>query len=283
MRRRNLRVLCGHGGFSRLSYTEWGEADNPRVLICVHGLTRNGRDFDFLARELSSDYRVLCPDLPGRGDSDWLMVKADYCLPTYIQAMAALIARSGADKVDWLGTSLGGLIGMTIAATPGNPISRLVLNDIGPVMPEAALRRIASFVGTDPTFETLEQGEAYLHEALAAFGVTEAAHWAHIVETSIRPAADGNGFKLHYDPGIAQVFSDPTALKDVDIWPVWGMVTVPTLLLRGADSDLLSVETAAQMTLCGPKADFIEFPNCGHAPALFDHTQISVVKDWLVG
>jgi len=283
MRRRNLQVLCGHGGFSRLSYAEWGEADNPRVLICVHGLTRNGRDFDYLAEELAPHYRVLCPDLPGRGASDWLMVKADYVIPTYVQAMAALVARSGADKVDWVGTSLGGLIGMTLAATPGHPISRMVLNDVGPFLPKAALERIGSFVGSDPTFATLAEGEAFLHVALVSFGITEPAHWAHVVETSIRPAADGNGFKLHYDPGIAQAFNDPSAVRDVDLWPLWDLITVPTLLLRGAESDLLPVDVAAQMTQRGPKADLIEFPACGHAPALFEPQQITAIKDWLVG
>lgn len=283
MRRRNLQVLCGHGGFSRLSYAEWGEADNPRVLICVHGLTRNGRDFDYLAEELAPHYRVLCPDLPGRGDSDWLLVKADYVIPTYVQAMAALVARSGADKVDWVGTSLGGLIGMTLAATPGNPINRMVLNDVGPFLPKAALERIGSFVGSDPTFATLAEGEAFLQVALTSFGITEPAHWAHVVETSIRPAADGNGFKLHYDPGIAVAFNDPAAVRDVDLWPLWNLIAVPTLLLRGAESDLLPVDVAAQMTRTGPKAKLVEFPGCGHAPALFEPQQIAVIRDWLVG
>lgn len=283
MRRRTLSFLGGHGGFSRLSYAEWGDPANPRVLVCVHGLTRNARDFDFLARELCQDYRVICPDLPGRGDSDWLILKNNYSLPVYVQVMATLLARLDVERVDWLGTSLGGLIGMTLAATPGNPIGRMVLNDIGPFLPEAALRRIAGFVGADPRFTTLEEAEAYLHEALASFGIRDAAHWGHVVESSIRPTADGDGFRLHYDPGISVVFSDPTALKDVDIWPVWEAITCPVLLLRGAESDLLSEDTAAQMTRRGPKADLIEFPGCGHAPALFEPVQIAVVKDWLVG
>jgi len=281
MRRRTVSLLGGHGGFSRLSYAEWGDPLNSRVLVCVHGLTRNSHDFDFLANELSQDYRVICPDLPGRGDSDWLILKNDYSLPTYIMAMATLIARLDVDRVDWLGTSLGGLIGMTLAATPGNPINRLVLNDVGPVMPESALRRVAGFIGEDLHFDSLEQAEAYLHESLSGFGIHQPEHWAHIVESSVRPSVDGR-FRLHYDPGIAVVFNDPSVLRDVELWPLWDMISCPTLLLRGAESDLLSEHTAAEMTRRGPKADFIEFPNCGHAPALFDHTQISVVKDWLL-
>jgi len=281
MRRASLSVPLGQGSVS-LAYGEWGRADHPKILVCVHGLTRNSRDFDEIAAVLSADYRVICIDLPGRGDSGWLDNKADYALPSYIQACSGLLAHLGAHQIDWLGTSLGGLIGMSLAAMPGNPIRRLVLNDIGPFLPAQALRRIALSVGTDPRFDSLAEAEAFLRLSLVSFGIRRDAHWRQMAEASTRP--DGQGrLRLHYDPGIAQVFAAAAdQLQDAVLWPLWAMIQCPTLVLRGAESDLLSAETARQMTQCGPQAELLEFLGCGHAPALMEPDQIAPVRDWLL-
>jgi pimeloyl-ACP methyl ester carboxylesterase len=278
MRHRHLSV-AGPFGFHKVAYTEWGDPANPRVLVCVHGLTRNGRDFDVLAQSLAEGWRVVCPDMPGRGDSDWLPVKATYALPTYVNVCVALIARLDVEAVDWLGTSMGGLIGMSMAALPGAPLRRLIVNDIGAFIPKSGLERIAGFTGTDPRFDTVEEVEIFLRQAIAPFGITEDAHWRHIALTSSRP--DGHGkLRLHYDPGIAEPFFG-TKLDDVDLWPVWDRIPFPTLLLRGAQSDLLPMAVAQEMTQRGPKAELIELAGCGHAPALMDPAQIAAVRSWL--
>jgi len=164
-----LTSLSAHG-FHRVNYWDWGDPANPRVAICVHGLARNGRDFDVLAEALATTHRVLAVDMPGRGDSDWLADPADYVFPTYLTTLTALIARSGAEVVDWVGTSMGGLLGIAIAAQPGSPIARLVVNDAGPVIEPAALARIGTYVGLDPTFATFDEIEAYIRSVSAPFG-----------------------------------------------------------------------------------------------------------------
>ncbi len=279
MRQDHVQGLASHG-FYRLAYREWGDADNPRVLFCVHGLTRNAADFDLLAETLAPRMRVVAVDLPGRGDSDWLPVKTDYALPTYLNACATLLARLNVRQVDWLGTSLGGLVGMSLAALPGSPIARLILNDIGPVMPAAPLRRIAAGVGLGGNFADLEAVEAYLRLAMATFGVREDAHWRHLAVSSSRPDGKG-GLRLHYDPGIALVFNDPKVLEGAELWPLWEMIHCPVLLLRGAESDLLTAADAQAMTRRGPKATLVEFPGCGHAPPLMEAGQIAALVDWL--
>ncbi|HLN25154.1 MAG TPA: alpha/beta hydrolase [Patescibacteria group bacterium] len=278
MRQKHISAL-GAYGFHRVAYTEWGDPANPRVLVCVHGLSRTGRDFDLVAKALADGWRVVCPDMPGRGDSEWLVVKASYVLPTYLSVCAALIARLDVEQVDWLGTSMGGMIGMSLAALPGSPIRRLILNDIGPFLPATGLTRISSAVGSDPQFATLTDAEAYLRQAMATFGITRDEDWRHVAETSTRPAA-GGGLRLHYDPTIAAASIPPT-IEDISFWPVWDQIRCPTLTLRGEDSDILTKDTAAEMTQRGPKSALVEFPGCGHAPALFEPEQIAVVKDWL--
>ncbi len=279
MRQDHVQILASHG-FARVAYREWGRADHPRVLFCVHGLTRNAADFDLLAAALAPHMRVVAVDLPGRGDSDWLPVKSDYALPTYLNACTTVLARLNAGRVDWLGTSLGGLIGMSMAALPDSPVARLILNDIGPVMPGEPLRRIAAGVGQSATFASLDEVEAYLRLAMASFGVREDQHWRQLARSSSR--TDGHGrLRLHYDPGIAQVFSDPKVLQGAEMWPLWEQIRCPVLLLRGAQSDLLTAADAQAMTERGPKAALVEFPGCGHAPPLMEAAQIAVVRDWL--
>jgi len=284
--RRETHWLLGlsPAGFHRLSYLVWpptGGAAADRVVVCVHGLTCNARDFDVLARDLAdAGFLVVCPDVVGRGDSDWLTAPEGYGLPQYCADAADLIARLDVERVDWIGTSMGGLIGMTLAAQAKTPLGRLVLNDIGPFIPKAALARIADYAGTDPRFADLAEAEAYLREVHAPFGLTDQ-QWRHLGEHSVRPAGAGGELRLHYDPAILQAFGS-APFEDVDLWALWDRVSQDVLVLRGADSDLLLAETAAEMATRGPRAGVVEIPGCGHAPGLMDPQQTALVRDWLL-
>jgi pimeloyl-ACP methyl ester carboxylesterase len=273
MRQGTLLNLGPHG-FHRTRYFEWGNPSNPRVVVCVHGLTRNGRDFDALAQALAPSFRVLCPDIVGRGLSDWLPNKQDYGYPLYLSDMTALIARSNVQSVYWVGTSMGGLIGIMLAAQSATPIQKLVVNDVGPLVPKAALERLAMYVGKAPSFESVDDYERYLRQVAAPFGPLTDEQWRHLAQTSSRRNDDGR-FGPAYDPGIANAFSGP--LQDVLLWPLWDAISCPTLVLRGAQSDLLLAETAAEMTRRGPKALLKEFDGVGHAPALMAADQIEAV------
>ncbi len=268
----------GPHGFHRVHYTQWGDPANDNVLICVHGLTRQGRDFDALAAALENTYRVICPDVVGRGRSDWFGHKADYSYPQYLADMTALLARSGADRVDWVGTSMGGLIGMFLAAQPGTPIRKLVMNDIGPFIPKAGLQRIADYVGRPVRFAGLDEMERYLRLVAAPFGALTDAQWRHLTVHSAR-RLDSGEYIFAYDPGIAEPFKDK--LEDVDLWPVWDAVRCPVLALRGAESDVLARADAEAMQSRGPQATLVEFAGIGHAPMLLNEQQIKVVRDWL--
>ena len=277
---RNLACLGPHG-FHRLAYWEWPGPTNARTLLCVHGLTRNGRDFDTLAQALSAHYRVVCPDIPGRGKSDWLVHPADYAYPVYVADMAALIARLDVEEVDWVGTSMGGLIGIVLAALPGAPIRRLVINDVGPLIAKEGLERIASYVGQDPSFGDAAALEGELRRLAATFGPLTDAQWRHLATISTRRKADGSlGFA--YDPAIGDAFRSAPA-ADVDLWPSWDAIRCPTLVLRGAQSDLLRPADAEAMTRRGPKAKLVEFAGIGHAPALMADDQIAAIRDFLLG
>jgi len=270
-------------GFHRMHYYAWGDASNPRVLICVHGLTRNARDFDFLAAALSLEFRVVCPDVAGRGKRDWLANADDYTYPQYMADMTALFARitaGGEKEIHWLGTSMGGLLGMLIAAQPRNPIRKLVVNDAGLLVPKAALERLALYVGKDPRFPSLEALESHVRHVSAPFGPLTDAQWRHLtVHAGIQHPDGAWGFC--YDPAIARPFAG--ALEDIDLSPYWDAVTCPTLLLRGAESDLLLRETALDMTQRGPKALLVEFTGIGHAPMLMCGEQVHVVREFLLG
>ena len=274
----DFRSLSAHG-FHRVVYREWGDAGNPRVLVCVHGLTRNGRDFDTLAAALADRLRILCPDMPGRGDSEWLRDPNDYAFPTYMSALTAMLAHAHADKVAWLGTSMGGLLGMAMAAHPETPITRLVMNDVGPSIEPTALTRIASYVGQDPVFESFSALEAHIREVSAPFGRLSDAQWEMLARTSARQLPDGR-WRLKYDPGIAVPFRAASS-QPTDLWPLWDAIRCPTLLLRGADSDLLSPATAAAMRTRGPRPELIEFAGVGHAPMLLNFEQIVPVAAFL--
>ena len=267
-------------GFHRVAYTDWGEVDNPNVLICVHGLTRIGRDFDVLAQAMQDRYRVICPDVVGRGESQWLSRAADYSYPQYLADMNALIARLNAPSVHWVGTSMGGLIGMMLAAQPNTPIRRLVMNDVGPFIPKASLERLAQYVGRAPTMESLNDVEQYLRVVMAPFGKLTDAQWRHMAQYSAKQAPNGN-FALHYDPAIADVFKG-SVMQDVILWPFWQSVACPVMVIRGADSDLLLRETVEQMKAGRSNVSSIEIANTGHAPALMDDAQVSAVRDFLL-
>ena len=270
----------GLNGFHRISYTEWGPEQADRTLLCVHGLTRNGRDFDVLAEALSDAYRVVCPDVVGRGLSDRLVDADHYDYLQYNADMNALIARLGVDEIDWLGTSMGGVIGMMLAALPGSPIRRLVINDIGPTIPGAALDRLATYVGKAPDFADLDAVEAYLRQIHAPFAPMSDEDWRRLAEHSARPRAEG-GFELSYDQRIGDKLRQSAPFQDVDLWMVWDRVQCPVLVLRGAHSDLLTAKTAQQMTTRGTKARLVEMPDAGHTPSLNSAEEIALVRDWL--
>ncbi|MBV8634339.1 MAG: alpha/beta hydrolase, partial [Burkholderiaceae bacterium] len=250
-------VQClGAGGLHRMAYWEWGDARNGNVLVCVHGLTRQGRDFDALARRLSDRYRVVCPDVVGRGQSDHLANPAHYQVPAYVADMVTLVARLDVPAVDWIGTSMGGLIGMGLASLPNNPIRRLVLNDVGPAIEFAAIQRIGAYLGKNMDFDTLEQGAAYLRSISAGFGPHSDEAWLALSRPQFK--ADGQRVRLRYDPRIAAAFESVTpelaAAGEQALWAAYDRIQCPTLLLRGKESDLLTPSTAQAMTQRGPKA-----------------------------
>ena len=275
-------VLCASpSGLHRMAYTQWGAPDNPRVLLCVHGLSRNGRDFDDLARALAADYRVVCPDVVGRGRSDWLRDPAHYAIAQYVADLVVLIARLDVEHVHWLGTSMGGLIGMALASFDHSPISRLLLNDVGPLIPAASIRRIGDYLGRAPKFADFAAAESYIRLVSAPFGTLSDAQWRRLTESSLRRAADGR-LEMNYDPAIADSFRRATEGGDIDLWPLYERISCPTLLVRGADSDLLLPETAQAMTRRGPRAKLREVPGVGHAPMFMDAAQIALARDFFL-
>ncbi|GAB1392810.1 alpha/beta hydrolase [Rhodocyclaceae bacterium] len=285
MEPRHGRLQClSPAGFHRMAYVEWGDPANPRVLVCVHGLTRSGRDFDYLARALADRYRVVCPDVVGRGMSDWLRNASHYAIPQYAADMVALLARLNVESVDWLGTSMGGMIGMALAAQPESPIRRLILNDVGPVIAAGALARIGEYLAVAPHFASMAEAEAYLRQVGAPFGRLSDIQWRHLTENVVKAGPSG-GFALRYDPGIATPFNAAMtgqgADKDLELWPLYDAIRCPTLVIRGETSDLLSRETVAQMAARGPAAQTAEVPGVGHAPMFLDDTQVAIVRDFL--
>lgn len=274
-------------GLHRMAYWQWGDAANPHVVVCVHGLTRQGRDFDVLARALCDDFRVVCPDVVGRGRSDWLADPMGYGVPAYVADMVTLLARLDADTVDWVGTSMGGLIGMSLASLTGgggNPIRRLVLNDVGPRIEPAAVARIGSYVGVPMRFASLDEAAERLRQIAAGFGPHTREQWLALTAPQLKDDGQG-GFVLHYDPAIAVPLRAATpemaAAGEAALWAAYDRITARTLLLRGAESDLLSRATAQAMTQRGPKAALVEFAGVGHAPTLVPPDQVAVVRDFL--
>ncbi len=283
MKARSLPVL-GPQGFLNLAYWEWEGPPGAPTVLCVHGLTRNGRDFDFLAEALCQRFRVVCPDMPGRGRSDWLDDANSYSFPYYLAVLGALYARLDVPSVHWVGTSMGGIIGMLFAALPKAPVRRLVLNDIGPVIAKEGLQRIGQLVGRDPGFSNRQELEAYLRDVYAAFGPLTDAQWRHLVAHAGRTRDDGK-LGLAYDPKIGDAFRSQgpdAAVSDVDFQQFYDQIRCPTLVLRGAQSDVLRAADATAMNERGPHAEIVEFAGIGHAPALMADDQITVIRDFLV-
>jgi pimeloyl-ACP methyl ester carboxylesterase len=278
------KVQClSPAGFHDMHYTEWGARDNPRIVICVHGLSRNCRDFDTLAHTLETEFRVICPDIVGRGNSDWLGNKAGYVNAQYAADITTLIARLTSDgprEIFWVGTSMGGIIGMMLAGLPNTPIQRLVLNDVGGVVPQAAIARIVMYLGKDPRFSSFKELEALVRLISAPFGPLTDAQWEHLTRHNSKQHPDGR-WGFNYDPGIALPFQS-VELTDVPLWQHYDPIACPTLLLRGADSDLLLKDTAREMTQRGPRARLVEFAGVGHAPMLMSADQVEVVKNFLL-
>jgi len=271
-----------------IAYTDWGNRQNSHVVICVHGLTRNCRDFDYLARALQSNCRVICVDVVGRGRSDWLEHAHDYdYYPLYLSDAMLLVAHIQTQyhtkiTLDWVGISMGGLIGMMLAIQPNPPfiINKLIMSDIGPLIPAAALNRIADYVGKDPRFSSFEEFKQYMKVISVSFGPLTEDQWNHMAVHSAREFADGS-YGFRYDPRIATSFKD-REIKDIDLWEQWDKLNRPTLVLRGMESDVLTAETAAQMQVRGAKARIIDLPGIGHAPMLMDDNQIKIVRDYIL-
>lgn len=278
---RESAVLCAKPeGLHRMAYTEWGDVDNPRVVVCAHGLTRNGRDFDFFAQAICDEARVVCPDVAGRGASEWLANPAHYNIPAYVNDMVTLIARLDVEEVMWVGTSMGGLIGMALASMPGSPIRKLVVNDVGPVIERESILRIGEYVGLAPNFANVEEAERYVRAISASFGPLTDEQWHHITVHALRECE--GGFEMRYDPAIGRVFRDSPPPADVDLWGIWESIRCPVMALRGATSDLLSTATFEAMGARGPRAQLMEFDGVGHAPMLMDEAQIEAVAGFLL-
>jgi pimeloyl-ACP methyl ester carboxylesterase len=279
--RRGAILGLSRAGFHRLAYVEWGDPHARRVALCVHGLSRQGRDFDRLAMALAArGWRVVCPDLVGRGRSDWLRDPEDYTLPQYVRDLTALIARLDVPEVDWIGTSLGGLIGMVVAGQRGAPVRSLVVNDIGPFLPWQDLRRLGATVRDAPrSFPDLDAATRHYKTTLAAFGRLSDAEWRHLARHGVARGDDGT-WRVLCDPNITAPFRTGYFVN-LSLWSYWDAIRCPTLALRGVESDLLSPLDAREMSRRGPRARVVEFPACGHAPALMDAAQIGTIADWL--
>ena len=287
-------------GGHRMAYWQWGDAAAAHLVVCVHGLSRQGRDFDVLARALlaraaaqGQALRVVCPDVVGRGDSDWLKEPMGYQFPTYVGDMLTLLGtlaqQAPIARLDWVGTSMGGLIGLMLAGAPDLPLPlpmrRLVLNDVGPVIEWQALQRIGQYLGKSGPFESVEAGAARLRELAPGFGPHTDAQWLALSRPMLRPAPQG-GWRLHYDPAIAvpyaAVTEESSAQGEALLWQLYDQVTAETLVLRGADSDLLSAATARAMEARGPRPRVLEFAGVGHAPTLVADDQVAAVCDFLL-
>lgn len=279
-RQRQVQCITA-SGLHNLAYVEWGDPAGRKVLLCVHGLSRCGRDFDSLARAMAGDYRVVCPDVPGRGLSGWLKNPMEYQVQTYVADMVTLLARLDADRVHWVGTSMGGLIGMTLASLPETPLQKLVLNDVGPILTAASLHRIGDYLGKAPSFPDFSAAVQYIRAVSAPFGAHTDVEWCTLTEHVTRRQADGS-YRMHYDPAIAVPFNAAKPDKDIELWPYYDAIKCPTLVLRGALSDVLTRETLGTMAGRGPRANTVEIADVGHAPTLMHADQIAIVRDFLL-
>lgn len=274
---RELSINClATDDFHKVNYLDWGNPDSKKIAFCVHGVSRNGRDFDYLAKSLvSQGYRVICPDMPGRGKSEWLPLAMDYNMPFLASLMTIFINLYPSDELLWVGTSMGGILGMVMASRARTPIKKLILNDIGPSIDGESLKRILHYLKVMPTFKTREQAKFFLSQILAPFGIKNEADLNHMTTHSFFINQQGE-HQLAYDPNILTTFQT----ESTEIWPYWDPIQCPTLVIRGQLSTILSSETAAKMAE-KPNVCLIEFPDIGHAPALMDDAQIQAIYDWV--
>jgi pimeloyl-ACP methyl ester carboxylesterase len=278
-------VSCLDGrGLHRMAYWEWGDASNPALLVCLHGLTRQGRDFDTLARCMVDRYRVVCPDVVGRGRSDRLEDPMGYGFPQYVADMVTLLARLNAQTVHMVGTSRGGLIALGVAALERSPVSKLVLNDVGPRLDPAGLARIGGYVGQVRRWRTLDEAADALWLISTGFGPHTREQWLALTEPQLM--ADGDGLVPRSDPDIALPFKAVTpqmaAAGEAALWQAYDRIRCPTLLTRGAESDLLTLATAQEMGTRGPRASLISFAGVGHAPTLVQPDQVQAIREFLL-
>ncbi len=272
-------------GLHTMAYKEWGDPHNPHVLMCVHGVTRVSDDFDRLASALCDTYRVVCPDIVGRGRSSWLRDPRHYQLPQYVSDIVTLLARVEAETLHWFGTSMGGLIGIGLASLPDNPIRKMILNDIGPTLNPVALTRIGEYIGQDVRFPTFEVASRYIREISTSFGPHTDDEWHKLATDVLRQNNEGQWVR-HYDLALAGSFKSMTSESaqqaEAMLWASYDAIQCPTLLIRGAESDLLSPEVAAAMTRRGPKAQLTELPGVGHAPTFMHEDQIAIARSFLL-
>lgn len=278
-------VLCiSPAGLHKMSYKEWGDPQNSHVLVCVHGVTRVADDFDVLAQALMQEYRVICPDVVGRGQSDWLPMPQLYQISQYVSDMVTLLARADVGSVGWLGTSMGGLIGIGLAAMKNSPITKLILNDVGPSINYDALVRIGEYIGQDVRFNTHAEAADYIRMISASFGSHTEQQWDKIASDVLKQDAEGKWIR-HYDlklsVPIKAVTPESVDVAQTMLWAAYDAIQCPTLLLRGSESDLISAQTAQDMQGRGPRATLIEIPGVGHAPSLVHDDQIEIVRNFL--
>ena len=296
----HVQCLDADGGH-RMAYWQWGNPAATHVVVCVHGLSRQGRDFDTLAKHLvekaHGDIRVICPDVVGRGESDWLKDPLGYQIPTYAADMLTLLGQlhlnAPMTTLDWVGTSMGGLIGIVVSGQPGLPlpvsVNKLVLNDVGPAIEWLSIVRIGTYLGAPVRFDSVQQGADAMWAISSGFGPHTPEQWLALSRPMLRHVADAPGSKLrlHYDPALAAPFKQATqesTLKgEKTLWQLYDNITAQTLLLRGADSDLLSLASALAMGQRGPKARLVEFAGVGHAPTLVAVDQVAAVAGFLLG
>ncbi len=285
-------------GFHRIAYSEWGNSgeNNKYPLICVHGLTRNRRDFDGLARYLSErKWQIFCPDVVGRGDSDWLKNSLHYTFEQYLSDANAMIDKTQASAIDWLGTSMGGIIGMILAALPNTPIHRLILNDVGPQVQLNGLTRLALYASQHPYFKNMQEAKEYHQRIFSDLGTLSAADWQQITENSVYEVQPGV-LTLKFDPGIKttslkskiawkSLLHPHKALEgvlfDIELWDIWQAIKCPVLVIHGKNSDILSTDTVRRMQATHAKVDVVEIADAGHAPALLDAGQQQMIYAWL--
>ncbi len=277
-------ALCINSkSYHNIFYQDWGSEDSKETLFCLHGLTRNSHDFDAIANRLGGTRkkrRIICPDTVGRGRSDWLPDHEDYQIQQYNMDITVLAARLGCEKFDLLGTSLGGMMGMVLAAMKNSPVKRLIINDIAPEVPNTAMSRLGRYLHLDPYFNNLDEVEQYIRKTLAPFNPMTDEDWAHYAKTSSRP--DGDGFRLAFDPDISNTYGRRYwYLMYFNLWKYWVQIKCPVLILRGKDSDFLSEHLLERMLRKLPQAEAIEFEGTGHTPTLNAPEQIDPIIKWL--